>query len=100
MKKIAETPKSTTKTDLIASIAELSGLSKTDSSRALGAFMLSIQQALKDGKTVRLTGFGSFGVAHLPAREGRNPRTGETIKLKVSKSPRFRAGKVFRDAIA
>lgn len=100
MKKIVENTTPTKKGDLITAVAELSGLSKKDSTAALEAMMHSIQKALKDGKEVSLFGFGTFGVTHRPAREGRNPRTGVTIKLAASRVPKFRASKTLKEAIA
>lgn len=88
------------KSTFITSVAVLSGLSKTSSTLALEAMIQSIQKTLKDGKDVRLSGFGIFDVAHRPERDGRNPRTGVTIKLAASKLPKFRAGKALKEAIA
>ena len=82
------------KGNLITAIAEVSGLSKAASTLALEAMMQSIQKALKEGKNVRLSGLGIFDVTHRPEREGRNPRTGVTIKLAASKLPKFRASKL------
>ncbi len=90
---------SITKENLISSMAELSGLTKVDTTRALTAFIQAVEQALKADKEVRLTGFGTFSVAKRPARTGRNPRTGEAIKIAASKSPKFKAGNVLKKAI-
>ncbi len=87
------------KSELIDSIAEGSGLSKADSQRALDATIESITKTLKKGDTVSLVGFGTFSVKKRAARTGRNPATGETIKIKASKTPAFKAGKGFKDAI-
>lgn len=87
------------KSELIDSIAEHAGLSKSDAGRALEATIASITNALKGGDTVSLVGFGTFSVKHRAAREGRNPSTGETIQIKASKNPSFKAGKGFKDAI-
>ena len=92
--------KSLNKEALISAMAESSGLTKTDASRALAAFIESVEKALKEGGEVRLVGFGTFSVTNRPAREGRNPRTGEPLKLAASKSPKFQAGAVFKKAIA
>jgi DNA-binding protein HU-beta len=88
------------KNDLVASVAELSGLTKADSARAVDGFIQAITKSLKANEEVRLVGFGTFAVAHRPAGEGRNPRTGEKIKIKASKLPKFRAGKGLKEAIA
>ena len=88
------------KNDLVTSVADLSGLSKTDSTHAIEAMIQSLQKALKEGNDVRLAGFGTFSITQRLARDGRNPRTGETLKLAASKSPKFRAGKTLKEAIA
>ena len=100
MAKNTETTQSINKEGVIASVAELSGLSKADSTRALDALIQSIKKGLQSGNDVRLTGFGTFCVTKRMAREGRNPRTGETIKIAASKIPKFRAGKNLRESIA
>jgi DNA-binding protein HU-beta len=87
------------KSELIDSVAENAGISKADAQRALDATIESITKALKKGDTVSLVGFGTFSVKQRAARTGRNPATGETIKIKASKTPSFKAGKGFKDAI-
>lgn len=87
------------KTDLIAKVAELAGLSKSDADKATDAVFNAITGALKEGNDVRLIGFGSFSVTARPAREGKNPRTGETIAIPAAKAPKFAAGKVLKDAV-
>ena len=87
------------KSELIDSIANHSGLSKADAQRALDGTIDSITGALKKGDTVSLVGFGTFSVKERAARTGRNPATGETIQIKASKNPSFKAGKGFKDAI-
>lgn len=87
------------KSDLIDSIAASAGLSKADAGRALDAFTSNITRALKKGQSVSLVGFGTFAVKARAARLGRNPRTGETIKIKASKNPTFKAGKALKDAV-
>ncbi|AKS41640.1 HU family DNA-binding protein [Wenzhouxiangella marina] len=87
------------KTELIDSIADGAGLTKADAQRALEATIDSITAALKKGDSVSLVGFGTFSVKERAARTGRNPATGETIKIKASKNPSFKAGKGFKDAI-
>jgi DNA-binding protein HU-beta len=90
----------TNKDALISSVSEISGLSKTDSTKALEATLQSIQIGLKNGREVRIMGFGTFGITERKAREGRNPRTGKTIKIAASKHPKFKAGKILREEIA
>lgn len=87
------------KSELIDQVAEESGLSKKDAGDAVDAMLNAVMNSLKKGDEVRLTGFGTFGVSARGAREGRNPRTGETIQIKASKSPKFSAGKQFKDAL-
>lgn len=87
------------KNDLIAKVAEGAGLSKTDAGAAVEATLESITEALKAGDEVRLVGFGTFSVTHRAASEGRNPRTGEKIRIPPSKNPKFKAGKPLKDAI-
>lgn len=87
------------KSDLIDAIAASTGLTKADAGRALDATTGNITKALKKGQSVSLVGFGTFSVKHRKARTGRNPRTGETIKIKASKTPSFKAGKGLKDAV-
>jgi DNA-binding protein HU-beta len=87
------------KTELIDAIADSADISKAAAGRALNGAIEAIQKALKKGQTVSLVGFGSFYVAERAARTGRNPRTGDTIKIKKAKSPKFRAGKALKDAV-
>lgn len=87
------------KTELIAAVAEKAGLSKKDADKALAAVIDSIAAELKAGKKVALVGFGTFEVKARAARNGINPKTGETIKIAASKAPAFKAGKAFKDAI-
>jgi len=87
------------KSDLIDAIAESAGLSKADAGRALDGVVDSITGALKAGQSVSLVGFGTFTVRDRAARTGRNPRTGETIKIAASKNPAFKAGKALKDAV-
>lgn len=85
------------KVTLVAKIAEKSGLSKKQAELALGAFIDSVTEALKEGDKVQLMGFGTFEVKERAARTGRNPMTGETIEIPASKTPTFKAGKGLRD---
>ena len=88
-----------TKADLIDKMASSVGLSKTDAARCLDATLDAITAGLKKGDKVTLVGFGTFSVAKRKARKGRNPRTGEEIKIAASKSPKFTAGKSLKDAV-
>ena len=88
-----------TKTELIAAIAEKTGASKKDSDAALAATIEAITEALKAGDKVQLLGFGTFEVKDVAAREGRNPKTGETIEIAACKKPAFSAAKALKDAV-
>jgi DNA-binding protein HU-beta len=87
------------KSELIDAIAADAELSKADAGRALEGMINAISKTLKKGDTVSLVGFGTFSVRKRAARTGRNPRTGETIKIKASKNPAFKAGKALKDAV-
>ena len=87
------------KNELIAAVAEISDLSKADATRAVDACFDAIASALKQGSEVRLVGFGTFSVSKRAATTGRNPRTGEAIKIKASIQPKFKAGKVLKAAV-
>ncbi len=87
------------KVDLIAKVADDTGLSKTDATKAVDTVFDSITKALKKGDEVRLVGFGTFSVSKRAASTGRNPRTGEQINIPASKQPKFRAGKGLKDAV-
>ena len=87
------------KTDLINAVADASGLSKADAGSAVDAVMSSISGALQSGDSVALIGFGTFSVKARAARTGRNPRTGETIQIKASNIPAFKAGKALKVAV-
>ncbi|HZX25397.1 HU family DNA-binding protein [Lentisalinibacter salinarum] len=87
------------KADLIEAVADSADLSKADATRAVDAVLDSITGALKQGNTVSLVGFGTFSVKHRAARQGRNPRTGETIQISASNVPGFKAGKGLKDAV-
>ena len=88
------------KTELIAAIAEKTNLTKKDSELALAAALEAITEALVEGDKVQLIGFGSFEIKNREAREARNPRTGETIKVAASKAPVFKAGTALKDKVA
>ncbi|MDG1460134.1 MAG: HU family DNA-binding protein [Luminiphilus sp.] len=87
------------KNELIDAIAEEADLSKASAGRALDAAINAITGALTKQDTVSLVGFGTFSVKHRAAREGRNPRSGETIQIKASNAPGFKAGKALKDAV-
>lgn len=84
---------------MIDGIASASGISKAAAGRALDATTAAITAALKQGDLVTLIGFGTFYIGKREARNGRNPRTGATIKIKAANSPKFRAGKSLKDAV-
>ncbi len=87
------------KSELIDAVASETGLSKADATRATDAVLDTITGALSKGDQVTLVGFGTFSVRDRAARAGRNPQTGETIQIKASKSPGFKAGKALKDAV-
>ena len=87
------------KNELVASVAEASGLSKADAGRAVDGVIGAITGALKSGGDVRIVGFGTFSVANRKATTGRNPRTGEPIQIKASKMPKFKPGSPLKDAV-
>lgn len=87
------------KTELIDAVAEAADLTKAESSRAVDAVVAAVTKALKDGDAVTLVGFGTFEVRDRAARTGRNPKTGDTIKIAASKNPSFKAGKALKDAV-
>ena len=87
------------KTELIAAMAEKSGLTKKDSEKALAAFVESVEGALKSGEKVQLVGFGTFEVKNRAARTGINPQTKKPVDIKASKAPAFKAGKALKDAL-
>ena len=87
------------KNDLVAAVAESTGLSKSDAAKAVDGVFDSISGSLSKKEEVRLVGFGTFSVAHRKASTGRNPRTGESIQIKASNQPKFKAGKALKDAV-
>lgn len=87
------------KTELVAAIAEKADLSKKDSEKALKAFVDVVTAQLKADQKVQLVGFGTFEISKRAAREGRNPQTGETMKIEASKAPKFKAGKALKDMV-
>ena len=87
------------KGEFIGAVAGATDMTKADAGRAIDAVIDVIKKALKKGDTVSLIGFGTFVVRKRAARTGRNPRTGQTIKIKASKNPSFKAGKALKDAV-
>ena len=87
------------KTELVAAIAEKSGLSKKDADAALAATVEAVTEALKAGDKVALVGFGTFEVRERAERQGKNPATGEAITIAACKAPAFKAGKALKDAV-
>lgn len=87
------------KTELIAAVAEKAEISKKDAEKAVKAFTNAVAEELAKGGKVQLVGFGNFEVSERPAREGRNPRTGETMTIAASKTPKFKPGKALKDEI-
>ena len=87
------------KTELIAAVAEKAEISNKDAEKAVKAFTDAVAEELAKGGKVQLVGFGNFEVSERPAREGRNPRTGETMTIAASKTPKFKPGKALKDEI-
>ena len=87
------------KNDLVAAVADSSGLSKTDAAKAVDGVIDAISNSLRNGSTVRLVGFGTFSVSRRAATTGRNPRTGEQINIAASNQPKFKAGKGLKASV-
>ena len=87
------------RTEFVAAIAENAEISKKDAEKAVKAFIDVVAEELKKGEKVQLVGFGTFEVSERAAREGRNPQTGEAMKISASKTPKFKAGKALKDAV-
>ena len=87
------------KAEIIDAVADAADISKAAATRAVDGMLDAVTKALKKGDTVTLVGFGTFSVRKRAARSGRNPRTGEVIKIKASKAPGFKAGKALKDAL-
>ncbi len=85
--------------ELLTEMADKSGLTKADATRAVDAFIAAVTDALKNNDEVRLVGFGTFAVGDRKATTGRNPRTGEELKISASKQPKFKAGKALKLAV-
>ncbi len=89
-----------TKADIVGSVIEKTGLSKKDAAAAVDAFTATVRDALSDGNSVGIIGFGTFEVRHRAARQGRNPQTGDPLAIEAKNVPAFKAGKQLRDAVA
>jgi len=87
------------KAELVDAVAQAANLSKADAGRAVDAVVNSVTAALKKGEQVSVVGFGTFRVGRREARAGRNPRTGEEIRIKAARVPKFSAGKALKDAV-
>jgi DNA-binding protein HU-beta len=87
------------KLDLVNAVAERAGLTKRDAERAVTAFVESIEDALRHGERVSLVGFGTFEVKSRKPRVGRNPQTGEEIRIPAGKVPSFKAGKTLKESV-
>ena len=87
------------KTDLVSQVAEKTGFSKKDTEKSITAVLDTISETLAKGDKVQLVGFGTFEIRERKAREGRNPSTGEAIKIPASKAPAFKAGKALKEKV-
>lgn len=87
------------KSDLIEKVAEQAGMTKAEATRAVEAFLSTVTDALQNGDTVSLVGFGTFLVRERAERAGRNPSTGASITIAASRAPAFKAGKALKDAL-
>ncbi|QBY46176.1 HU family DNA-binding protein (plasmid) [Arsenophonus nasoniae] len=87
------------KTELINQIADKTSLTKKDSEKAVNAFIETVTESLKSSNDVQLIGFGSFQVKHRAARDGRNPKTGEPLKIAAANVPSFKAGQRLKEAV-
>ena len=87
------------KNELITAMSEKSELTKVDTEKALKTFIDTVTEELKNGGKVQLVGFGTFEVVERAERQGRNPKTGESITIPASKSPKFKAGKALKDIV-
>ena len=87
------------KTELIAAVAEKAEISKKDAEKAVKAFTDVVSEELVNGGKIQLVGFGTFEVSERPAREGRKPRTGETMTIAATKTPKFKLGKALKDMV-
>jgi DNA-binding protein HU-beta len=88
------------KSQLVDAVSADSGLSKADATRAIESFVVTVNKTLKKGDEVAITGFGKFSVVKRAARQGVNPRTGEKVKIKASKAPKFTAGAGLKQSVS
>ncbi|MDA0912119.1 MAG: HU family DNA-binding protein [Proteobacteria bacterium] len=88
------------KAEFVALVAEKMNATKDNANRSVDAFIAAITDIVKNGDSVNFIGFGKFSVGERAAREGRNPKTGEVLKIKASKTPKFSAGKSLKDAVS
>lgn len=88
------------KADLISKVAEKTDFTKKDAEKAVSAVLSSIEEALSGGEKVQLVGFGTFEIRNRAARKGRNPQTGQEIKIAATKVPVFKAGKALRESVS
>ena len=88
-----------TKSEIVEAVANITGVSKAEAHRAVDAVFVTIADNLSRGEDVRLTGFGSFSVANRAERTGRNPQTGQTIRIPATKQPKFKPGEALKDAV-
>jgi DNA-binding protein HU-beta len=89
-----------TKAELVERMAKDAQINKKEAEAALDSFMAGVRDSLRKGRRVSLVGFGTFAVGRRAARNGRNPRTGEKIKIKAMRIPKFKAGKALKNAVA
>jgi nucleoid DNA-binding protein len=87
------------KTEFVEAVAKESGLTNADARKAVEAVITTVEKSLKKGDEIALTGFGKFSVTKRAARTGRNPQTGEAVKIKASKAPKFTAGAALKTAV-
>lgn len=87
------------KVELVEAVAEEAGLTKSDATKAIDAMLNTITKALANGDKIPLVGFGTFAVSKREAREGRNPRTGETVQIAARNAVTFKAGSALKDAV-
>ena len=87
------------KAELVAAMAEKTGMKKNDAEKALKAFVDVVTDELVKGEKIQLVGFGTFEVSERAARTGKNPQTGKAIKIPASKAPKFKAGKALKDTV-
>lgn len=92
-------PKQYSKAEFLKAVSEKTGMAQTDLGKALGGILGTIEDILAKGESVAFVGFGKFSVADRSARDGRNPKTGEVLKIPASKTAKFSPGKELKDAV-